>query len=147
MPKNGRRGRALFNNAVPILMPPTARDMILTREFNSTIDKSDSTGQNNTNRVLATLIRGCYLCDVWDTAKNSTGYTYYDPKAASTIHRIYVTRRLYTRKTGCSAWRRHLLTIWLWFYGWQSIHPCRYEAVVTGVWVHPCYKAKPSGKK
>jgi len=83
--KRAERER-LFTNAVPVLMPPTARDMILTGEFDSTIDKSDSTGQNNTNRALATLIRGCYLCDVWDTAQNRTGYTYYVPKAASRIH-------------------------------------------------------------
>jgi len=81
-------------------MPLESRDMLLTGEFKSTIDKSDSTSQNNTRRALATLIRGCYLCDVWDTAQNRTGYTYYDPKAASTIDRIYVTVRLYTRKTG-----------------------------------------------
>jgi len=81
-------------------MTPARRDMILAGDFNTTINKSDSTGQNNTGRALATLTRGCYLCDVWDTAQNSTGYMYYVPKAASTIDRIYVTARLYTRKTG-----------------------------------------------
>jgi endonuclease/exonuclease/phosphatase family metal-dependent hydrolase len=81
-------------------MPPASRDMILAGDFNSTIDKRDSTSQNSTSRALATLIRGCDLCDMWDSAQNRTGYTCYASKAASRIDRIYVTARLYSRKTG-----------------------------------------------
>jgi endonuclease/exonuclease/phosphatase family metal-dependent hydrolase len=81
-------------------MQPVCRDIILAGDFNSIIDKRYSTSQTNISRALATLIGGRNLCDVWDTVKNRNGYTYYASKAASRLDRIYVTKRLYSRKTG-----------------------------------------------
>lgn len=79
--KRAERGYFLKND-VPVLMPPARRDTILAGDFNSVIDKRDSTSQNNTSRALATLIRGCDLRDVWDTIQNQTGYIFYAHKAA-----------------------------------------------------------------
>jgi endonuclease/exonuclease/phosphatase family metal-dependent hydrolase len=81
-------------------MLPTGRDMILVGDFNSIIDKRDSTNQNKTNRASATLICGCDLRDVWDTTQNQKGYILYAHKAVSRMDRIYVTARLHTRKSG-----------------------------------------------
>jgi endonuclease/exonuclease/phosphatase family metal-dependent hydrolase len=96
--KRMERESAFFTTDVPVLMSPARRDMILAEDFNSTIDKHNSTSQNNTSRALATLIRRFALCDVWDTAPNRTGYTYYASKSASRIDRVYVTARLYPGK-------------------------------------------------
>jgi hypothetical protein len=108
--KRTERGR-LFTNDVPVLMPPACRDMILAGDFNSTIDKHDSISQN-TSKALATLIRGCDLCD---TAHNRTGYAYYASNTASRIDRIYVTARLYSTKTGvehvAAAFTDHLAVV------------------------------------
>ena len=40
------------------------------------------------------------MSDVWETTQNRHGYTYYANNTASRIDRIYVTQRLYSRKTG-----------------------------------------------
>jgi hypothetical protein len=89
-----------FTNEVTTLMPPVHRDVILAGDFNAIVDKHDSTSQNNISRALKTLISGCELCDVWDATQNPHGYTYYAHNAASQIDRIYVTKRLYSWKTG-----------------------------------------------
>ena len=74
--KRAERER-FFTNEVPVLMPPVRRDIILAGDFNSIIDKRDSTSQNNISRALTTLISGCELCDVWGTVQNRNGYTFY----------------------------------------------------------------------
>lgn len=89
-----------FTNEVTAVRPPVHRNVILAGDFNAIIDKRDSTSQNNISRALKALISGSDLCDVWDTTQHRNGYTYYSHNAASRIDRIYVTERLYSRKTG-----------------------------------------------
>jgi len=89
-----------FTHEVTALMPPVRRETILAGDFNAIIDKNDSRSQKNISRALKTFISGCALSDAWEITQNRHGYTYYANNTASRLDRIYVTQRLYSRKTG-----------------------------------------------
>jgi endonuclease/exonuclease/phosphatase family metal-dependent hydrolase len=84
---------------VPKLIPTTTTEMIIAGDFNCTLASPDGTGRTNYSRALDTMSKNFDLHDVWTPTFRTPGYTYYGPRTASRIDRIYVTKQIHMRKT------------------------------------------------
>jgi hypothetical protein len=89
-----------FNTELMYILPQTNANMILTGDFNCTIEKSESTGGTNYSRALTGLLTGLGLKDGWDPKTMKGGYTHIIGQSASRIDRIYTTQLLMARKMG-----------------------------------------------
>jgi endonuclease/exonuclease/phosphatase family metal-dependent hydrolase len=89
--------------------------MILAGDFNCILDTVDSTGHKNFSRALSSIVSGYRLHHVWDASRSRHGYTYYAPRTASRLDRIYVTQLLLSRKQGvettAAAFTDHLAVV------------------------------------
>jgi hypothetical protein len=93
-----REREDFFLIEVPKLIPTTPTELILAGDFNCTLASPDSTGRTNYSRALDNMIKTLDLKDVWTPTSRAPGYTYYGPRTASRIDRIYVTKQIQMRK-------------------------------------------------
>jgi exonuclease III len=93
-----REREDFFMLEVPNLIPTTPTEMILAGDLNCTLARADSTGPPNYSRALDIMIKTLDLHDVWTPTSRTPGYTYYGPRTASRIDRIYVTEQIQMRK-------------------------------------------------
>ena len=102
--KNERE--TFYNTDLTCILPTAQADMILAGDFNCTLSKTDSTGNNNYSRARANIVNGFYLIDAWNTSTSRRMFTHYMATGASRIDRIYATRKIMSKKQ----WQLHLPT-------------------------------------
>ena len=83
---------------LPHLLQKVPHEYIVVGDFNCVIQNSDCTGPPTISRPLEAFITRCKLRDVWDNKHNPKGYTHYTAHGASRIDRIYLSKKLYSRK-------------------------------------------------
>jgi hypothetical protein len=91
---------SFYNMDLLHLLPSTRTATLVAGDFNCVLHRAYSTGHTNYGRALATLLRGFELHDVWDASRSRQVYTYYAPRSASRLDRIYIAEHLLARKQG-----------------------------------------------
>jgi exonuclease III len=89
-----------YNTQLPQLLQDRHGDLIVGGDFNCVRTPADTTGNYNTSRSLAEMIRGVRLTDTWAQNPNRPTHTHFSPAGASRIDRIYVASEVMDRKTG-----------------------------------------------
>jgi len=88
-----------FNSELTYILRAAPEEIVLGGDFNCILEKSDTTGHPNYSRALAQLIQGLALRDAWEINPSSHAYTHYSSIGATRIDRIYLSHKLYPKKT------------------------------------------------
>ena len=87
-----------YNVDVPYLKPATETDIIFAGYFNCVLSQTDATGHRNNSRALENLATGLGLSDVVEMTSSRPMFTHYSPTGASSLDRIYISRKLRRKK-------------------------------------------------
>ena len=83
-----------FNSELPHLLTRETSHILLGGDFNCILEASDTTGDFTYSRALAELVHGLALTDTWQGNPTRKIYTHYFASGATTIDRVYTTRKL-----------------------------------------------------
>jgi hypothetical protein len=87
-----------YNNEVAYLLRDAPANIIVGGDFNCVLQTADTTGHCTYSSVLAGLVQGFDLRDVWRQHPEGRVYTQYSPTGAIRIDPFYATKNMLGRK-------------------------------------------------
>jgi exonuclease III len=97
--KKQERESVFTSELTYILAEPTTL-LLVGGDFNSVLDKADSTGHYIYSPTLNEMAQGLAVQDIWQNTHGRRAYTHYSTNCAPRIDRIYVSKGLLDRKVG-----------------------------------------------